>query len=142
MSHVVAFLLLHEATAIVPLVGLFGLFHWGGQGWVPSRWTDSMGASFQEGTERAERYFRRKRWFGFEPGEVDRERAGDEGGKGDAEMRRRGEGGYKIVAEVALAYAITKAFLPVRILASLWATPWCARGLVRARAMFASLRRR
>lgn len=33
MTHVVSFLILHEITAVVPLVGLAGLFHW--TGWVP-----------------------------------------------------------------------------------------------------------
>jgi hypothetical protein len=33
-ANVVAFLVLHEITAIVPLVGLAGLFHW--SGWLPT----------------------------------------------------------------------------------------------------------
>lgn len=33
MTHVVSFLILHEITAVVPLVGLAGLFHW--MGWIP-----------------------------------------------------------------------------------------------------------
>ena len=33
----------------------------------------------------------------------------------------------KILVEVATAYAITKVFLPARILLSVWATPWFAR---------------
>jgi hypothetical protein len=34
VTHVVSFLVLHEITAIVPLVGLSCLFHWGN--WLPS----------------------------------------------------------------------------------------------------------
>ena len=33
VTHVVSFLILHEITAIVPLVGLAGLFHW--MRWIP-----------------------------------------------------------------------------------------------------------
>jgi hypothetical protein len=36
----------------------------------------------------------------------------------------------KILVEVATAYAITKVFLPARILLSVWATPWFARVVV------------
>jgi len=42
--------------------------------------------------------------------------------------------------EIALAYAITKALLPLRILASLWATPWAAGLLVRLRSLVGSKR--
>lgn len=37
------------------------------------------------------------------------------------------ERGTRVVVEVATAYAVTKALLPVRIMLSLWATPWFAR---------------
>jgi len=36
----------------------------------------------------------------------------------------------KILIEVATAYAITKVFLPARILLSVWATPWFARVVI------------
>lgn len=39
----------------------------------------------------------------------------------------RSEGGVKIVVEVATAYAITKALLPLRLVLSVWAAPWFAR---------------
>lgn len=35
--------------------------------------------------------------------------------------------GVRLVLEFATAYAVTKAFLPVRVAASVWATPWFAR---------------
>lgn len=47
-------------------------------------------------------------------------------------MRRRdrawnvGEGGVRVVVEFATAYAVTKVLLPLRIIASVWATPWFA----------------
>jgi hypothetical protein len=40
---------------------------------------------------------------------------------------------YRVVVEVALAYALTKVLLPVRIVASVWATPWFAGVLMRLR---------
>ena len=38
----------------------------------------------------------------------------------------RGEGGVRVVVELATAYAITKALLPLRLVLSVWATPWFA----------------
>lgn len=38
--------------------------------------------------------------------------------------------GMRIVVEVAAAYAITKALLPLRLMLSVWATPWFARVVV------------
>jgi hypothetical protein len=95
-----------------------------------------------EGIERFGRYFGRKGWFGFERvdareagGEVLNEGEGaqevDENGNGTIEEVERkwhvGQKGGRILVEVATAYAITKVLLPVRILVSVWATPWFAR---------------
>lgn len=41
-----------------------------------------------------------------------------------------GEQGTRVLVEVATAYALTKVFLPARILLSVWATPWFARVVV------------
>lgn len=38
--------------------------------------------------------------------------------------------GSKILIEVATAYAITKVLLPVRVLVSVWGTPWFARVVI------------
>ena len=138
LSHVVAFLILHELTAIVPLFGLFGLFHY--TDYVPLGYMmEHYGTYVQDGVRRFEKYFKRKGWFGF----------GDEqNGEGSRPVAEPGQSGtqntviekwrsddtkYKVVVEVALAYAITKALLPLRILGSLWATPWFAGVLVTAR---------
>jgi len=144
LSHIVAFLILHEVTAVVPLVALFGVFHY--TEFVPLSYVvQHYGAWVREGAGRFERYFRRKGWFGFNTGEGEGEGArgvavGDGKEGGDVLRRWEGEDGrYKIVVEVALAYALTKALLPLRIVASVWATPWFAgvlgrlRGLVRLR---------
>lgn len=139
VSHVVSFLILHELTAIVPLFGLFGIFHY--TDFVPTTYvTTHCGRYVERGIVRFEKYFSRKQWFGFggegeqleaESPPVDKaERAAHA-----ADVMRRSEvdDKYRILVEVALAYAITKALLPVRIIGSVWATPWCARILIRAR---------
>lgn len=135
LSHVVAFLVLHELTAVVPLLGLFGLFHYGGASAAPIGYMmEHYGAYVRDGTARFERYFTRKGWFGFgrEDGDDGEEAPGgiksDNGNDDDAVMSRweGSDGKYRIVVEVALAYAITKALLPARIMVSLWATPWFA----------------
>lgn len=133
-SNVVAFLILHELTAIVPLVGLAGLFHY--TNWLPRYWTEARYIS--DGTEKFGRYFARKGWFGFErtehaPVEVKEgvQHVGREEEIKETEERwgvRRESS--RILVEVATAYAITKVFLPARIVASVWATPWFARVVV------------
>ncbi|KXX76546.1 hypothetical protein MMYC01_205994 [Madurella mycetomatis] len=140
MTHIVAFLALHEITAVVPLLGLFALFHYQ-PGLVPvSYMAEHYGGYVREGVGRFERYFRRKGWFGFgeqeeqEAGQQEGGRDGDGDGEGEVmELWREGGYKYRVVVEVALAYALTKALLPVRIVASAWATPWFARVLTRAK---------
>lgn len=135
LSHVVAFLVLHELTAVVPLLGLFGLFHYGGASAAPIGYMmEHYGGYVRDGTAKFERYFTRKGWFGFGREDVGGGEAAAAGGlkddgDGDAAVMSRWEGSdskYRIVVEVALAYAITKALLPARIVVSLWATPWFA----------------
>ncbi len=168
VSHVVAFLILHEITAVVPLFGLFGLFHYAGSAsssssssssssndngskFVPLDYMmDHYGAQVADGVRRFEKYFRRKGWFGF--GQDDGASVGDaientESSRGsqaadeaaaEATVRQRwasADAKYRIVVEVGLAYAITKVLLPVRIAASLWATPWFAGVLARVRSL-------
>ncbi|KAL7270303.1 hypothetical protein RUND412_006989 [Rhizina undulata] len=102
ISHVTSFLLLHEITAIVPLGGLFWLFHythWTPPG-LPGEWIAS-------GVEKFGNYARKKGWERF-----------------------NGDKGARILFEIATAYAVVKATLPLRIGLSLWATPWFARMFV------------
>lgn len=84
------------------------------------------------------RYFARKGWFGFskeaiESSEIQSVPAdtGKQDARGGIEgVERRwhvGEAGSRILIEVATAYAITKILLPVRIIFSVWTTPWTAR---------------
>lgn len=112
VSHVTAFLVLHEITAVVPLLGLAAFFHY--SKWLPPY--ISEGKWVKEGTEKFGRYLRKKGWIQEE------NRSGRWWG--------RGEGGVRIVVELATAWAVTKALLPLRLLLSVWATPWFARWTV------------
>jgi hypothetical protein len=121
LTHMTAFLLLHEITAIIPLFGLAATFHY--THWLP-RWF-SEGTWVLSGVEKFGRYFKRKGWIrGEEAAEAEEEAKMD--------MRRRdkawnvSEGGVRVVVEFATAYAITKALLPLRIMLSVWGTPWFA----------------
>ncbi|KAM0666639.1 hypothetical protein ACQRIU_004494 [Beauveria bassiana] len=136
LSHVVSFLILHELTAIVPLIALFALFHY--TAYVPLTYvTDHFGGYVEAGVSRFERYFRRKGWFGFEKG------ATSEDGKSVQETAgqtqdavskwQTGDPKYRILVEVSLAYAVTKVLLPLRIIGSVSATPWFASVLVNLR---------
>ncbi|KAL0943464.1 uncharacterized protein CTRU02_201352 [Colletotrichum truncatum] len=176
LSHIIAFLILHEITAIVPLLGLFGLFHY--TNFLPLEYVTGHWAGYvRDGVGKAERYFSRKGWFGFgaedrgtmtgeldasgpyETREVERKWAKEEGivtgsfqytttgpteesarSTQDVLERWQKDGKYKVVVEVAIAWGITKALLPARILVSVWGTPWFAGVMGRARAFFRSSR--
>ncbi|KAK2608390.1 hypothetical protein QQS21_003076 [Conoideocrella luteorostrata] len=129
VSHVVSFLILHEMTAIVPLFALFALFHY--TTFVPVAYmTSHFGDYVQSGISRFEKYFSRKGWFGFGPGDAEKDSTHGTNiiDKWDGEEQK-----YRILVEVALAYAVTKVLLPIRIIGSVWATPWFAGVLVRTR---------
>ncbi|KAH6626263.1 hypothetical protein B0J18DRAFT_424395 [Chaetomium sp. MPI-SDFR-AT-0129] len=150
ITHIVAFLVLHELTAVVPLVGLFATFHYtetGGRvvptllGYFQRTTTTTgggvmvpvlLGQGSQSGKgekeksemelaeEKFARWFRRRGWFGFGEGETTQGNQGNQEGEG-------GQGqGARVLVEVGLAYVLTKALLPVRIVVSVWATPWFA----------------
>ncbi|KAI5924122.1 hypothetical protein F4810DRAFT_719382 [Camillea tinctor] len=138
LSHVGAFLLLHEITAVGPIVGLAWGFHavdwvpgdgtwWGGGGGA----TEGKGEGGKEdkGLARWERYFRRKGWFGLDEVEEEGEQNGDRGEKSVMVSEK----GYRIGMQIAAAYAITKMLLVPRVALSLWLTPSLARGFVRFR---------
>lgn len=82
-THIVSFLVLHEITAVIPLVALFATFHY--YSWTPGFVT--QGKWFNDGVEKFGNYFRKKGWLGSEK-----------------TTRRykwwnRGEGGVRIVTE-------------------------------------------
>lgn len=60
ITHISAFLLLHELTAVVPLVGLAGIFHYAR--WLPPYISEGQWVS--AGVEKFGKYFRRKGWLG------------------------------------------------------------------------------
>jgi len=113
ISHITSFLILHELTAIVPLVSLFSAFHY--FNYLPPY--ISEGAWVKEGVEKFGGYFRRKGWLG------------DDGSRRDVSYRY-GEGATRVLVEVGAAWAVTKALLPLRLILSVWATPWFARWFV------------
>jgi len=84
LTHITAFLVLHELTAVVPLLGLAGIFHY--TKWLPPYISEGRWVS--DGVEKFGNYFRRKGWLGH-----------------DASSRYRwwgrGEGGVRIVIEYA-----------------------------------------
>lgn len=100
--------------------------------------TEHFGDYFQSGVARFERYFAKKGWFGFSSEDL---REGEKGGSQEmtdeaVERWQSGEQKYRILVEVALAYAITKVLIPLRIVVSVSATPWFAGILARTRRLF------
>ncbi len=84
LTHITAFIVLHELTAVLPLFGLVGIFHY--TKWMPpfvgeGRWV-------ADGVEKFGNWFRRKGWLGKE------EKRGWR-----ARWWGRGEGGTRVVVE-------------------------------------------
>jgi Hypothetical protein FLILHELTA len=154
LTHITAFLILHELTAIVPIFGLVGAFHY--FQWLPPFFAE--GKWVVVGVEKFGNYFRRKGWIdagnkreakelaeGGQARDVEtkkRPRWGiskwlgggedeKEGGNGKiSKWWGRGESGTRLVVEFATAYAVVKALLPLRLFFSVWAAPWFARWTV------------
>jgi len=111
----------------VPLFLFAGLFHYTGllpenaRDW---KWVD-------ESVGKAERYARRKGWVGDEAEALVRE-GGTRETEGEVQVavKEISGAGLRIVLELATAWAVTKALLPVRIVGCVWATPWFARSVV------------
>lgn len=121
MTHVTSFLILHEMTAVLPLFGLVGAFHYGN--WMPdlsSSSTTGEGNAFDEGAARFGRWLKKKGWV----------EESDVSAVKEHETTTGEQAGVRLVLEFATAYVITKALLPVRIAASVWATPWFARSIL------------
>jgi hypothetical protein len=87
VSHITAFLVLHELTAIAPIGGLAYLFHQ--TNWLPPGLSESKWAV--AGAEKFGRYFRRKGWFGFG--------AEDDGEERRRELGERGLWGMRLLVE-------------------------------------------
>ncbi|KAI4723066.1 hypothetical protein E4T48_00710 [Aureobasidium sp. EXF-10727] len=102
ISHITAFLVLHELTAIVPLFGLTFAFH--KFDWLPPVFSE--GYWVKEGVEKFGRYFRRKGWIRDADGEGFED---EKNRKGFAKWWPRGEDGscnricdYKSAAAIAI----------------------------------------
>ncbi|KUL92141.1 hypothetical protein ZTR_02276 [Talaromyces verruculosus] len=129
-THITSFLILHEITAVVPLFGLFGFFHY--SGWTPllSAGDDS---SLNDAVQRFGKWMTKKGWVGSEDVEAAKNvsstatTTGEDGDKSQVLMQQKGA---QLVLQFAAAYVTTKALLPLRIVASVWATPWFARVLL------------
>ena len=125
VTHITSFLILHEITAIVPLFGLVGAFHYGN--WMPDL---ASGGALDEGTQRFGRWLRKKGWVedaDVNVAAVDGSATEGMSQSGDTAGERKGA---RLVLEFATAYALTKALLPLRIATSVWATPWFARSVL------------
>ena len=146
-SYLVSFAILHELTAIIPLGFLVAGFHY--FHWLPPYFSEGKWAI--EGVEKIGRWFRRRGWIGEEEkADVEAQtRAGkarlfEEQQSTTSEARKKNnESGGRLLVEVATAYAIVKALVPVRLFVSaLWA-PWFARQvLARASRIFTKLGKR
>jgi len=152
VTHITSFLILHEITAVVPLLGLVAAFHYGG--WMPqfgilddntagreddeaaqdSHTQNIFRTSFNQGIQRFGRYLKRKGWVQEEDidaaNSVTHYSSGTVGNAGSTGTVLRQQQGVRLVLEFATAYAITKVLLPLRIAVSVWATPWFARAVL------------
>jgi hypothetical protein len=120
-SYIVSFAVLHEITAVVPLVGLYWFFH--ETRWLPEYFAE--GKWVKEGVERFGKYFRKKGWIS-EADETNAEMGVAEKEAGTTHESPAGDGS-RMVIEAATAWAIVKVLLPFRIGLSVWAAPASAR---------------
>jgi hypothetical protein len=140
VSHVTAFLILHELTAIAPLLALTAALHY--TAYLPL--ADSPAA--HAAAEKWARYARRKGWLRDEdmpagpPGGAEGAHASPvsrDGGRAEAVTGR-----WRVVLEVASAWAVIKLLMPVRIVGCVWATPWFAGRLTASSRVLGRLFRR
>ncbi|PYH96141.1 hypothetical protein BO71DRAFT_281051, partial [Aspergillus ellipticus CBS 707.79] len=136
-ASIISFLILHELTALVPLVGLAADFHYS------DRLPDfTSNAVFQERVQQLGKYLRKRGYVedaDVQSAIADSQRGPDSGEPDASEFEpdaseetavvARNEGA-RLIMEIAAAYTIVKALLPLRIVVSVWATPWFARSIV------------
>jgi Hypothetical protein FLILHELTA len=126
-SYIVSFAVLHEITAVVPLIGLTWSFH--RYEWLPPFFAEGKWAI--EGVERFGRYFRRKGWIDAKEETIVEEETklgrAKQVQKNVSKVWNKSEDAGRLLVEVATAYAIVKVFLPLRIVLSVWWAPAFAR---------------
>ena len=133
-STVLSFAILHELTAIVPLVGLVGLFHY--TQWLPPWFAESH--VLVTSVEKLGKWFRKRGWISDDAeAKVEEEVKEGKGGKWFEKTRdklgrkwERGEGGSRLLVETATAWAVVKVLLPVRLVVCAWWAPGFARWVV------------
>lgn len=124
-THITSFFILHELTAVAPLFGLFAIFHY--SGWTPVPSSTGQDNALNEAVQRFGKWMTKRGWVGSE----DVETAANNASKKDGDsLSTAQQKGAQLVLQFATAYVITKALLPLRIVASVWATPWFARVLL------------
>ena len=93
VTHITSFLLLHEITAVIPLLALAGLFHY--SQWMPPFIGEGKWVS--DGVQRFGNWFRKRGWLGEVPA------IGQDGKEGKMDRRgqwwNRGEGSVRVVVE-------------------------------------------
>jgi len=78
--------------------------------------------------ERFGKWLRKRAWVDGKTQDEATSASPDAEGVGETGTRGlSADNGVRLILEFATAYAITKALLPLRIMASVWATPWFAR---------------
>src|SRR5438046_1396944 len=60
VAHITSFLILHEITAVVPLIGLAGAFHYAA--WIPTFRTSDGSGLVDQGVERFGKWLRKRGW--------------------------------------------------------------------------------
>jgi hypothetical protein len=130
ISVVVAFFVLHEITAVAPLVGLTWCFHY--YRWLPESFSEH--AIIDDSVNKMARWLRKKELI--KERNEEEEKQGTEQGKNRWSDKSRkmvegmvqgAEDKQRLLVEVATAYAVVKVLLPFRIVLSAWAAPWSAR---------------
>ena len=103
LSHITSFLILHELTALVPLVALFGVFHY--TRWLPAGFGQAVWA--REKAENLVRYLERRKSYWRRLRKKNEEEEGGEGegkkGEGEGNLNRAGRMGERI-SRVLLEY--------------------------------------
>ncbi|KAM5481359.1 hypothetical protein McanCB56680_004259 [Microsporum canis] len=126
----------NSSGPILPLFGLVGIFHYGG--WLPSLGNSDGTSPVDEGVRKFGKWLRKRGWVQEDVEDISIVNSGTsvsgektlQGQGSAAELTAKDNQGMRLILEFATAYAITKALLPVRIVWSVWATPWFARTVV------------
>lgn len=128
-SYIMSFAILHELTAVVPLVALAFAFHY--YRWLPPYFAE--GEWFIKSVEKIGRWFRRRGWIDAkeeanveEQSKAGKARIFEEQRTAISRVWNKNEDRGRWVIEIATAYAIVKVLIPVRLVLSAFWAPWFA----------------